>query len=92
MQWDKKRWRGRKEAKDDRSSENSREQMEQRRTDTREGTRDQKEERGTTGGPVMRGAKEGEEGWSRKKRKRASEVTRRKTGGWRRGKEQLVLQ
>lgn len=32
------------------------EQMEQRRTDTREGTRDQKR---TTGRPVMRGGNEG---------------------------------
>ncbi len=60
----------------------SMEQMEQRRTDTREGTRDQKR---TTGRPVMRGGKGGEEGWSR--RKRASVLTSRRSEGWRRGRE-----
>ena len=52
--------------------------------DTREGTRDQKEEEKTTGRPVMRGGRGEEEGWS--------EVTSRRSGGWRRGREQLVLQ
>lgn len=42
------------------------------------------------GRPVMRGGNRGEDGWS--SRKRASEVTSRRSGGWERGREQLVLQ